>query len=168
MIIARLNRIREDESKNSDGGRYERPWDSFYAARREEDTFPDASLLDTLDQGQPQNIRTPVEEMAECARDNGLRKESEAELGELVHSRLDLSCLSFPAGPPAWMSPLTLDLNSESRPTKVRFRNYFREQRKFLAVIVKKLARSGTAYPTPTSAWACTPLLVPKARTAPF
>ena len=168
IMIARLSRLREEEFKTPDDGKSDRPRVNFYDARSEEDLLPDSSPLDLLGEDQHEDIRSAVQALVQSAKDNGLPQDSATELDDLLNSRLDILRVSFSAGPPARIRSRTVDLATEARPVKVRLRNYSREQREFLMDFVKKLVRNGMAYLNPTSAWACAPLLVPKAGAARF
>ena len=143
IMIARLNRIREEEFKTPDDGKSDRPRVNFYAARSEEDPFPDSSLLDLFDEDQHEDIRSAVQALVQFAKDNGLPQDSATELDEFVNSRLDIFRVSFSAGPPARIEPLTVDLTPEARSVKVRLRNFSREQGEFLVDFVKKFFRNG-------------------------
>lgn len=164
MMFARMNRVVPEHTANEIAGqrKEDRPRVNFYTARTEEDPFPDPSLLDPIDSDQHGEIIAEIGNLKKIARDNGLPNQDANRLDKIIDENRDVFRTSFSSGPHAKLRPLRIDLTRDARPVKVRLRNYSKEQQDFLTDMTDKLVEHGMAYPNPTSAWACAPLLVPK------
>lgn len=158
LMIMRLNRISDSGFK--DDGR--RTSVDYFSACAEKDPLPDASLLDPLDIDQHEENRCAVDKLADNATANGLSPKHRSALRDMLHNHMDVFRTSFSSGPPAKLRPLSIELESDARPVRVRLRNYSKDQREFLSKFVSDLLRHGMAYPNPTSPWACAPHLFPK------
>ena len=168
LMIARLNGYQSHKSIHRVRVPADRPRVNYHTARTEEDHFVDPFLLDPLEIDQHQEIREAEKGLRQTIRNNGILAEDATAIDEVIEEHIDLFRTSFSSGPPAKVRPLRIELTPDARPVKVRLRNYSEEQREFLSDMVAKLVRNGMAFPNPTSAWACAPLLVPKPGPARF
>lgn len=100
--------------------------------------------------------------MLQESSDIALSEKSNAELWQIGTSNVDVFWPSFIAGPPAKVDALHIELKPEVNPTRVRLRNYSQEKRQFLHQFFNLLLTADMAYMSPSEAWACAPLLVPK------
>lgn len=170
MMFARMNRAETgmSETEADDQLSATRPRVNYYSARLGKDPFPDPSLLDPVDADQHEDVKTEIGKPKTEARNNGLHEKEALRLDKIVDDHVDVFRISFSSGPPAKLRPLKIELFHDARPVKVCLRNYTQEQKTFLSDMVKKLVEHGMAYPNPTSAWACAPLLVAKPGPAQF
>ena len=162
LMLARLNRVNNDEVDTPPTADPTRPKVNYFSARAEEDPLPDPSLLDPIDEEQHEDIKTAVDDLRKQAFENGLASDRRPMLGKLLSGHMDIFRTSFSSGPPARLPPLEIELTNDATPVKVRLRKYSSDQRDFMYKFVQDLVRHGLAYANPTSKWACAPLLVPK------
>ena len=168
LMIARLNGYQSHKSIHRVRVPADRPRMNYHTARTEEDPVVDPSLLDPLDNDQHQDIREAIEGLKQNIRNNGILAGDATAIDEVIEEHIDVFRTSFSSGPPAKVRPLRIELTPDARPVMVRHRNCSEEQREFLSDMVAKLVGNGKAFPNPTSAWACAPLLVPKPGPARF
>jgi transposase InsO family protein len=165
LMIARLNRAGNAQAQMGDA---HRPRVDYYEARARVDPFPDPSLIDPVDSGQAEEVSSAVEHMLQCALKVGMPPADAQQLKAIVDNHVDIFRTTFSSGPPAKLKPLKIQLTPDARPTRVKLRNYSKEQQEFLSKFVATLIATGMAYSNPTSPWACAPLLVPKPGAAKF
>jgi len=139
-----------------------RPRVDYFQSRKEIDPFPDASLLDRLDADQAPDVQGALDTALAQAGKNGLQGRNFIRLQNMANNNLNIFRVGLSAGAPANITPLRIQLSADATPTRVKLRNYSREQRQFLSDFVQALQEKGMIYPNPSSRWACAPLLVPK------
>lgn len=162
IMMARLNHVENSHEDTPPKVSTVRPKVNYYAARAEEDPFPNPFLLDSIDSDQHDDIMAEVREAEKKAFDYGLPRDERPRLEKILSDHADIFRTSFSSGPPARLPLLKIELTADAKPVKVRLRNYSQAQRTFLDTFVSDLVQHGLAYPNPTSKWACAPLLVPK------
>ena len=141
VMIARMNRVQDgEENKTSEGSR---PRENYYKARREQDPFPDPSLLDPIDSAQHSEIIEAMNMMKVDTRKNGLPDSEALHPDALIDSFADIFRISLSSRPPAKLRPLKIELLPGAKPVRVRLRNYTQEQREFLSDFVSRLQDAG-------------------------
>lgn len=162
LMLARLNSVDNDQVYLPTDPDITRSKVNYYTAPAEEDLLPDSSLLDPVDMDHHEDIKAAIRDMQCAAFEAGLAEEKGPALAKILSDHMVIFQTSFSTGPLVRLPPLKVGLAPEVKPVKVCLRNYSQEQRHFLDKFLKALVRHGLAYPTPTSKWACAPLLVPK------
>ena len=155
--------------KKSRSANEHRPTANYFENRSAADEFPNPYLMDSITaESNRDAVLTAIEDQIKETEANGLAKQKREELRSLINNNMSIFCTTFSGGPPADIKPLKIDLTPDSRPVRVKLRNYSQEQREFLKKFVADLLSCGMVYPNPTSSWACAPLLVPKDGPAKF
>lgn len=128
--------------------------------QQDEDPF----LPDYLEAEPPEIsiIDNALNKLVHDALEQGLPPEHQEMLKELIFSKRHIFCLGLSDAAPATFPPLSIDLEQDAKPVRVKLRKYSEAQRDFMKSFVADLIRCGMAYPNPTSIWAAAPLLVPK------
>lgn len=137
----------------------QRPTVNYYAARNEEDPFPDPSLFDARHDKEEHEVQRTVNDMVFKLSSKGVPQE---------YGYVKLSTPIRKSSPrpfrmdPADVPPLHVNLTPEAKPDRVRLHNYSPEQRDFLKSHVDELLRCNMIYLNPSATWASAPLLVSK------
>jgi hypothetical protein len=113
-------------------------------------------------------VTKALDDMIEKSSDQGLCGAWLATLKALVFEFADIWRLSLCPGPPAKLKPLTINLQLDATPVRVKLRRYPQEQRDFLKSFVDQLVSSRLAYRNASSTWCSAALLVPKPGPAKF
>jgi hypothetical protein len=114
------------------------------------------------------DVTKALDAIIEKSSDQGLGGAGLATLKALVFEFADIWRLSLCPGPPAKLPPLTINLQPDAIPVRVKLRRYPQEQRDFLKSFVDQLVSSGLAYRNASSTWCSAALLVPKPGPARF
>lgn len=99
MMIARLTRIQEKKQFIVTDLPSNRPRINYNTARTEEDPFPDASLLDPIDEDQHEEIRQAVSDMVTSSKKNGMPPAAAENLDHIIGENMDVFRTSFSSGP---------------------------------------------------------------------
>lgn len=116
LMLWRLNRTEKTPEAQ--------PLVDFKQACKEEDPFPDTSLLDPLDSDHTEKIITAVQEMESITEGAGQKSEFEGKIQELLRVSIDRFRCSQSSRPSANLSPLKVELTSNERQVKVKLPNY--------------------------------------------
>lgn len=90
------------------------------------------------------------------------------ELRKILYDNVDIFRTELSEGPPAQAPPMHIELPPDARTVRVKLCNYSQEQREFMNNIISNLVSCDMAYFSPTSPWACAPLLILKPTPAKF
>lgn len=151
LIVSSFDQVQDSDAETGKHLKRDRARANHFQARLEENPFPDASLLNPIEDNQDEAIRAAADSMLKTAQENGLSKTDTLYLRQAVTNFIDIFRVLFSAGPPASIIPLKIELKSDARPVRARLRNYTQEQRPFLTYILNSLRRHGMVYSNPTS-----------------
>jgi len=134
----------------------------FYGDVPDDDPIP---AYDPIVTGSNCNAETKkhLESMLHEAVENGLENDAAAELSSLLMEYIDIFRTKIGCDPPANIPPMEISLVSHAKPVRVKVRRYSPPQAAFLRKKVEELLSMGLIRANNRSAWACAPLIVPKA-----
>lgn len=108
-------------------------------------TFPDASVLEPLNNNQKLDVEAGIQVLIVDAAYNGVSDDNLDELRQIFTTHTDVFRTWYLAGPPAMFVPLKIDLVANAKPVYVRSRNYSQDQREFLATFKSLVEATGMA-----------------------
>lgn len=120
-MSARLNRHVDEDSETVGPNRLNI---KYYAARQKEDPFPDASLLDPIDEDQHDEIKFSEASMFKSAKNKSISHEQHKALKTISSVHMDIFCCSFSSGPLAKLPPLKIEIMPVAKPVMVRIPKY--------------------------------------------
>lgn len=151
LMNARLNRQEVGNFAIFSEANANRPRINCHTTQKEEDQFPDPSLLDHIDADQHKEIKSSVGAMLKLEKDNGLSNKEHKHLEMIVFDHMEIFFCSFLSRPSAKLPPLKIEPTADAKPVEVRWQTYSADQRKFSSFFVKNLVKHGMAYPNPRS-----------------
>lgn len=94
----------------------------------EVEPFPNPSLRDPIDEAQNYEIKVTAQKLSETAVSNGLQKDQEKTLSEILNDNVEIFRTGFLSSPPAGITSLKIKLIGDTNPFRVFLRNYSSEQ----------------------------------------
>lgn len=133
IVVGRL-------TKTTPQPRAQRPYVDNLEAHKPDDEFPDPNIRDVVDnKTERAAVREALQDRIKEADGNELPKNHSKRLKTLLDDNTKLFSKTVSHGLPAKVKPLKIDLTADSKPVRVKLRNYFQDQRRFLKTFVDKL-----------------------------
>lgn len=142
-----------------------RPRVDYQTTHHDEDPFPDSALLDTVDSVQHGDIRNALDEIISSVIGNNVAKTNSKVIQEAVNEHISIFRDFISLRPPAKVAevvPLRIEINKDARAVRVRLWKCSQDQRALLQQFVSELLHTWMVYPSPTSAYVSSSLIIAK------